>query len=565
MAPLQRGQKTLDGFFKRPAGLMRQGSDSSPDDQSTSSRSPQPSSGASASIQGQRALVLSPKRTWQETNARPERGGVGPAKRRLDARHRVEDDAVRDGQHEVSNHLRSHAAATPTTKSTRSAKSLDDVSKTKNRADKIMAYDGAGDDLEDTIVVASRSSPRVATPQDAKGTNPVVSPPTSSLTTLPETLSFSSTSTKRISKDGVEMVRNSDSESESEDSDPLEDLEIIVARKSTSRPTTVASANAASVQTPQTVGRSRQSRAMGAAKSSELRQTPAYKFTPGSLLKSRPESQEDEERDELRSLSDSDDDRGITARTAAVDPDAIEALIPEHEEDPGHIKRVMQAMQRTDALREELVYYYLDPVAEAVQDLPDFPVESLSEEGWQSLLREPDERQGVFTSGLAARLSMSEILPAEVLLWILDAICVGTNELLSLRYLEVIKSSKNGLKAGFDSGQFLQRQFSRMRARNTALMDRTALFSKPDVEPALPMALQWFLKLLQILAQDFDQETLSNATKAMTRLLVDQRVSKEGSMFQVVQDTFEELLLSTDDVLKPVSCNGLSLEIYPSG
>jgi hypothetical protein len=136
------------------------------------------------------------------------------------------------------------------------------------------------------------------------------------------------------------------------------------------------------------------------------------------------------------------------------------------EEGDAKAKKVLEAMQRTEALKYEHVFHYFD-TSSAYQN-PKFPKESLPRDFWAKQLDNETQRDSAFRSGFVSRIATLRPLPQELLQWILDQICFETRQDLLLAYLDTLESSTTKFSNPLND-VVVRRLLLNLGARNNAL------------------------------------------------------------------------------------------------
>ena len=294
-------------------------------------------------------------------------------------------------------------------------------------------------------------------------------PTSSSLTSLSSTppLTSSAHSTRDAGLDvkregNARIIRSSDTEEDDElgsgsdsDSDSsLEDLTVVLARaerpaKSVSQAGSVNDENVDGLDNGSR--RSTRLRNMQLARPVETKKTakaaPAipmanYKFSLGSLLDKASEEEAAEARlsaikARVEAMSGPQSSKTALARKAReIDEKLLASVVSNEDGEDSNERahRVIQAMERTDALRMDCVSHFfaegwLPPAPQA------FPVHALRKTGWQSILKSstvsfriclltqtnnvtaPTKREFAFTSGFVETMCLHERLHIDVILW----------------------------------------------------------------------------------------------------------------------------------------------------
>ena len=238
----------------------------------------------------------------------------------------------------------------------------------------------------------------------------------SSLTSLSSTPTITSTAeaTRKLGDGGEgehkrRVVRSSDTEEDDEyrsdsDSDSsLEDLTVILARgekPATSKPNFEINCGK---DTNEHGGGGRRSTRLRNAQSSQISEkrrivVPAvpkadYKFSLGSLLDKASEEESAQARlaaikARIDAMSRSQADRALSRKARDIDEKLLASVVRDDDDEDGseRVQRVLQAMERTDALRMDCVWHFFAEGWLCPPSTP-FPVHALPNVGWQSILK----------------------------------------------------------------------------------------------------------------------------------------------------------------------------------
>lgn len=256
--------------------------------------------------------------------------------------------------------------------------------------------------------------------------------------------SGSQSSSRRITKDGIPMVTNSDSDSvdiedfeQSSDSGSLDDIDDLIARARERRK----ASPSAVLQTPyvdqtQNLGMKsslRSSTRKETVRSSQVVPEPqkTYKFSLANLAKQMKKDAATEARiNELEENARKEEEEAKT-RAEAEQEEGEDDMLDE---------RVVAAMKRTDALIEEIRFQFFELKEGHRVKRKEFPTSSLPESGWTSLLKDPHKRDQVLASGYAA--NMASVFPpsTEVLEWMFDQILHETRDHMAYAYTGILEA-----------------------------------------------------------------------------------------------------------------------------
>lgn len=119
----------------------------------------------------------------------------------------------------------------------------------------------------------------------------------------------------------------------------------------------------------------------------------------------------------------------------------LESVVAEKE--GGELNKVTRALNRTEAILPEFRWYFFKTKENlSPSERTPYPVKSISKE-WQSDLKDPKMRYQTMVSGFAEdMIDAGKTLPDEILLWMIDEICLEPNEVLRKSYSNVLFASR---------------------------------------------------------------------------------------------------------------------------
>lgn len=285
--------------------------------------------------------------------------------------------------------------------------------------------------------------PTVPKKQDtlvAPAMDPSVS--SSSLSSVPVS---SQTSSKRIIRDGMLAVTNSDSDSLDSSSDPLDDIDELIRRKRLKM-----TPPAPSTETPR-----RPSTSARELRSSTRRDRPSiakskfmppprktYKFSLASLVASKAKDDASKQRIH-RYEEEHEQEINETARlerelkdACDLNPEEFANRLQPDEADPEKKERFVMAIKRNDVLEKDVKYHFFRHADPRTHSPKPFLNAHTSEDDWTSLLQgtraycdfhghtltsptDTDAREESFRSGFAADMARVSALPDEIVQWTL--------------------------------------------------------------------------------------------------------------------------------------------------
>lgn len=368
---------------------------------------------------------------------------------------------------------------------------------------------------------------------------------------------------QRVVKNGEVVIRNSDDESDSDSSlEELDDLLLLESRKTQREP------SCPELQLPST---SRNINAVDRRRISRRRRTKTdtvivplnsdlpvqakrYKFDLETLAKHK--KQEDASTENFSRASAmfrSLDQQTVSAAGAPgtastigpLDATFIDLVMKEHGDDD-ELSRLKAAIQRTEALNHDKMWSFFDEQAEEpLPEQAEFPV---SEDDYLGrILGKTFSRQQAFLSGYVGEFAMKERLPEEILLWIMDAICLEPRDDLRYSYSAILTDASKDL-ASILSPKRIDILFRNIGATAKALdiegpVDPCLKFSQSMEAVSRPNLLS-ILDLFQNLASNLSTETRMHVICTLCRLALDHSVANNCHIIGAIEDAFASLFES---------------------
>ncbi|KAI4723977.1 hypothetical protein E4T49_08295 [Aureobasidium sp. EXF-10728] len=393
-------------------------------------------------------------------------------------------------------------------------------------------------------------SPPPTVPKKQPTMDPAVS--SSSLSSLPIS---SQSSSKRIIRDGMLAVTNSDSDSIDADSDPLDDIDELIRRKRLKM-----TPPATSSETPQRPSnsarelRSSTRRDRLSISKSSLAQ-PArkkYKFSMASLVASHNRDAKSiqkiqEYKDEYRQEMD------LTARqehelrqTSDMNAEEFAAHLQADDGDDETRERVVRAIERNDLLEKNVQYPFFRHADPRTHLSKPFPDTSLSTQDWTSLLQDQNMREESFKSGFVADMARVSALPDGLVQWMLSELLQDLEGGLASAYVSALEHSFSNTSFTTDH---LRRQFLLRAGREDLEPD---LFSNMTSKPPpahqrpyvenMPLTLDWACMLLTRLATRLPIAERRSWLTPLMLLLVDPQLEQKAEIQLALQSCIANLL-----------------------
>ncbi|KAH7052364.1 hypothetical protein B0J12DRAFT_739895 [Macrophomina phaseolina] len=390
----------------------------------------------------------------------------------------------------------------------------------------------------------------------------------SSFSSLPQQ-SQSSTSSKRVVKDGVPLVRTSDSEEEDSDSE-LEDLTTILNKKRRAQ---------ALPENPNPTMKPKRDRE-GPGSAYDLRShfkrappkrefksivapTRKYKISLSDLVTQRQKGLDSEARvlEAQRQAEEAERAAEESKAKSKISKEGLRGALGDAE----GVERTFNALQRTEVLETDQVWRFFEKNDETVAPArPQFPAPCLSEEGWQRRLIDPSTRDGIFISGIVKSRIYKQPLPDELLIWMIDDLCQSRKEELTNAYFGILESSTPQLRKIL-TRQAISDLFRRLGAREEAVSFSSEL---PEILPdevnphepkkALPHGSSQLIGLLRRAAPFLETTVIEYTLEVLIRLSFDDSTRQDGDIQWQCQEAIAAMLdaLSSEDepeVLRRVS------------
>lgn len=370
-------------------------------------------------------------------------------------------------------------------------------------------------------------------------------------------------SSQRVVKNGEVVIRNSDGESDSDTTlEDLNDLLLLGGRNPRGEPSLAeAQSSALPVNGNAEDGRRLSSRRrtktdkVAAPLHSALPVQPKkYRFDLESLAKHR--KQEDASNQDfvrantmLRSFEQQEasasGDVGAAPKMGLVDATFIDIVMKEHGNDD-EISRLKAAIQRTEALHQGKSWsFFNEQAVEPLFEQSDFPM--VEDDRLERVLGKTSSRQQAFLSGYVGELAMKENLPEEILLWIMDAICLESRDDLRYSYTATLRDASKQL-ASVLSPERIDMLFRKIGATAAALDIEGPVLPRPalsrSTEAVNRPSLLSILEMFHHSASDLGAESRIHLTCTLCRLALDHSIANSCRITSAIEDAFASLVES---------------------
>ena len=216
------------------------------------------------------------------------------------------------------------------------------------------------------------------------------------------------------------------------------------------------------------------------------------------------------------------------------------------EEDP---QRVIAAMRRTEALQQDLTWYFFDEKANPFWKREPFPSQVLPETGWMTALKRTWERQQAFLTGFIFDMAQIQQLPPEIISWMLDETIFEPRDELAHAYMSILEKCPQALKENF-SARRLEAILGGLGGRKSATKLEEAVlptYRTQDSRSPTPLRLRRLFKALKNFAWcgGLSSEARCYALKTMLRLGLDDSIRADGLLSSGLEDAV--FALAQDD------------------
>ncbi|KAI5370668.1 hypothetical protein Slin14017_G015470 [Septoria linicola] len=350
----------------------------------------------------------------------------------------------------------------------------------------------------------------------------------------------SSTSSRRIMKDGLKAIANSDSDMSDDSSDGgLADPGSFFARRRKISP--VSSKSVAASRGTRLLDTSRYK------KSAPSYQSPPRKVYRHSLASLSREGQKMREAEASiasmkQAVEDSKQREEEAERQAAMglDVDGDTAALLDWASDDEEGERRVKALQRVEALHATDDYHFFLDSEPLFPDSP-FPVEALPNEPWRSLFATDMSREQACISGFAAEMVAHFPLPMAITNWLAQQLLHEQNETLCEAYVDILRASSAHPEFMSDTVASLSSMY-----KTRSLFEHDW---KDPVRRGLPAGLDYVLNVVQFCAPASDgvvpeAEPLKTieAFLDLAMMNLDRYVKQDISVSLTLAKCIEELL-----------------------
>ena len=396
--------------------------------------------------------------------------------------------------------------------------------------------------------------------QNGSGSNDTAIPASQSLLT----------SSQRIFRKGQVMIRNSDDETDSADQsdsdDSLRDFDAMLeAQKTLLNVQSQAISQAPGSSTEGAQRTRRKGKTVAPKKESYIYRDNSpvppkkYKYSLETLAKRR--KQEDASSAAIhraRSMVEALDRQGVSSveKKPIVDSGVLDTVLKEHGSED-NIGRLKAAIERTEAFDHDKTWSFFGARAdEAKSDSAVFP--RIEDERLDQLFADDRTRQQTFLSGFAGELASKGALPDEVMLWLMDSVCLESRDDLRYAYILTLRDAAESV-VPLLAPDHINLLFREIGATATAVEVEIPIVpsvarsetSRAEARPSLLSV----LTLLGSLSGAIGSASRIYILNVLCRLMLDKSVTKDIHASSAIEEVFASLVESIpeSDVQREVS------------
>ncbi|KAF2130859.1 hypothetical protein P153DRAFT_384080 [Dothidotthia symphoricarpi CBS 119687] len=385
-----------------------------------------------------------------------------------------------------------------------------------------------------SATTTAASHPTSSIPSAIPSTATQATSPEAQLPVLSQT-SANSGASKRVVSNGQQVVLNSDS-----DTDSLPDLDF------------------GDVPAPKSKSTTQTTRSRFALDNSEdVLRKPPKKLTrtkqPFSLLVETARENRDLEQEIIEGKAELDRLVEVPVKSdVAIDEQALGQVVSD-DEDSDKAHRLYLAMQRTNATQMDAAFHFFHDASDSHHLPLSFPRQSLPNHRWASVFEDPSTRDQAFLTGFAHQIFRIRELPQELASWTIDQICVGRNESLDYKYLELLEFHHQYLPDLLNRDR-LDDMFRTIGADVKSLSSKDGLklsvVSHTASKLPIPDSLRSIVRLLERAAPWLHTKTKCHALYILSHVCMDDSVSADADVLQHVQDAIEAIMCQFTDERK---------------
>ncbi|OAX79814.1 hypothetical protein ACJ72_05866 [Emergomyces africanus] len=379
--------------------------------------------------------------------------------------------------------------------------------------------------------------------------------------------SFNSSS-QRVVRDGEVIITNSD-----EDTDSLSDIETADDLLSKFlKPSIPAATSSSPKPNPsrdiigggETGGSQRRVLSRSSLKLDDRKSLPKYQFSLDTLVADAANDKETEAK--VAKIKQSLLPKTQTEKRHGILRDDLLAAAIEDETDTKGIQRLRDAVERTETFAVGKHWLFFENNQLDVPQ-PKFPSECTQPGSWEFCLQDPNSRGPAFFSGIVSSKVSNNVLPDEILIWLLQASSMEEDGYLRSANATVLQQSNSKRISSLITPDHIDQLFQRLGARPASL----ALSS--SLEPDYHIADEYWerdnrnllsaVALLRVLSEKLNDDTRQHALKIILRLAIDEAVMTDCLVCVEVQNFIITNLENSNTIPDP-ALHALSLHLFKS-
>ncbi|KAF1916826.1 hypothetical protein BDU57DRAFT_539079 [Ampelomyces quisqualis] len=219
-----------------------------------------------------------------------------------------------------------------------------------------------------------------------------------------------------------------------------------------------------------------------------------------------------------------------------INEDALGQAVQD-DDDPDRAHRLLLAMQRTDATHVDSVFHFFHGSSPPAQIRPTFPINAPT-------------RDQAFLTGFARQVFRLRDLPEELAHWMISEICLNQSGALNSKYIDILETHNEHLRSLLDRNR-LDDIFANIGAELKSLKAESEL--APNISghstshEAISPLLQSIANLLERAAPFLRTKARSHALHILCYTCLDDRVLADTNTLDAVQHAIEALICNFVD------------------
>lgn len=227
-------------------------------------------------------------------------------------------------------------------------------------------------------------------------------------------------------------------------------------------------------------------------------------------------------------------------RSSDVNSDLLQLVVEDADE--VQTDDVFQALKRTEATIAEKRCYFFDTPSSATLNIWPIPKNKKSE-GWQGNLGNPQVREQTVLSGFARDMvTLGDVLPDELFLWMLDEACFEMRDDLQQAYYNILAASPQQL-FHLVQPETITSQFRKIGAIGNAV-DMHQEVQLVPVRQSVYEGRNWtslraFISFLGRISPNVSLASRSHTLSLLVRICVDRAILENLGLLDTVQRSME--------------------------